>query len=127
MVIILFFFFFQAEDGIRYIGVTGVQTCALPISAMLRSPERTLYGPSYGVDRSSSSCTAQFGPPVMTSEANSRWMPYFTSAEVSGEPSAQVSPGRRVYVQVRPPSVLRPGAVARSGTVRAPCGPGSGA
>src|SRR3712207_9444079 len=25
-------FFFQAEDGIRGIGVTGVQTCALPIS-----------------------------------------------------------------------------------------------
>src|SRR3712207_8657191 len=29
--ICLFFFFFQAEDGIRDIGVTGVQTCALPI------------------------------------------------------------------------------------------------
>src|SRR5215217_3241483 len=28
------FFFFQAEDGIRDIGVTGVQTCALPISAL---------------------------------------------------------------------------------------------
>ena len=28
---ISFFFFFQAEDGIRDIGVTGVQTCALPI------------------------------------------------------------------------------------------------
>src|SRR3712207_7216286 len=27
-----FVFFFQAEDGIRDIGVTGVQTCALPIS-----------------------------------------------------------------------------------------------
>src|SRR3712207_8183866 len=27
----LFVFFFQAEDGIRDIGVTGVQTCALPI------------------------------------------------------------------------------------------------
>src|SRR5438445_11399430 len=26
------FFFFQAEDGIRDIGVTGVQTCALPIA-----------------------------------------------------------------------------------------------
>src|SRR3712207_7271545 len=26
-------FFFQAEDGIRDIGVTGVQTCALPILA----------------------------------------------------------------------------------------------
>ena len=28
----MFYFFFQAEDGIRDIGVTGVQTCALPIS-----------------------------------------------------------------------------------------------
>src|SRR5215471_17537587 len=27
------FFFFQAEDGIRDLYVTGVQTCALPISA----------------------------------------------------------------------------------------------
>src|SRR3712207_8014289 len=31
------FFFFQAEDGIRDIGVTGVQTCALPISPSPRS------------------------------------------------------------------------------------------
>src|SRR3712207_8654369 len=29
----LYIFFFQAEDGIRDIGVTGVQTCALPIYA----------------------------------------------------------------------------------------------
>ena len=28
---LFFCFFFQAEDGIRDIGVTGVQTCALPI------------------------------------------------------------------------------------------------
>src|SRR5437764_11284356 len=28
---VLFFFFFQAEDGIRDTSVTGVQTCALPI------------------------------------------------------------------------------------------------
>src|SRR3989475_8964344 len=28
----IFFFFFQAEDGIRDLTVTGVQTCALPIS-----------------------------------------------------------------------------------------------
>src|SRR2546422_6045911 len=28
----VFFFFFQAEDGIRDVAVTGVQTCALPIS-----------------------------------------------------------------------------------------------
>src|SRR5256886_11846930 len=29
---LLSFFFFQAEDGIRDLTVTGVQTCALPIS-----------------------------------------------------------------------------------------------
>src|SRR6266508_3489796 len=33
-----FFLFFQAEDGIRYGHVTGVQTCALPI----------MYGPVAG-------------------------------------------------------------------------------
>src|SRR5436189_5725365 len=32
-VCIFFVFFFQAEDGIRDTSVTGVQTCALPISA----------------------------------------------------------------------------------------------
>src|SRR2546429_6790818 len=32
----VFCFFFQAEDGIRDVAVTGVQTCALPISAGLR-------------------------------------------------------------------------------------------
>src|SRR3712207_9387179 len=37
----LFFFFFQAEDGIRDIGVTGVQTCALPI---LPLEEAALFG-----------------------------------------------------------------------------------
>src|SRR2546422_5876401 len=35
-VLSFFFFFFQAEDGIRDVAVTGVQTCALPISPMLR-------------------------------------------------------------------------------------------
>src|SRR2546422_5816496 len=31
-----FFFFFQAEDGIRDVAVTGVQTCALPIFPSIR-------------------------------------------------------------------------------------------
>src|SRR5207302_8306920 len=42
------FFFFQAEDGIRDFHVTGVQTCALPISlAVIARPvaETTLTGP----------------------------------------------------------------------------------
>src|SRR2546422_2349296 len=35
-----FIFFFQAEDGIRDVAVTGVQTCALPIC---RLPRRHVY------------------------------------------------------------------------------------
>src|SRR5438132_10664141 len=35
------FFFFQAEDGIRDHCVTGVQTCALPISAPRRARARS--------------------------------------------------------------------------------------
>src|SRR5258706_5851879 len=56
-VFICFFFFFQAEDGIRDWSVTGVQTCALPISSRRRhtrqqalprarpSPNQLLPGP----------------------------------------------------------------------------------
>src|SRR6516162_10993940 len=37
---LLFFFFFQAEDGIRDYKVTGVKTCALPIFSGLQSTVR---------------------------------------------------------------------------------------
>src|SRR5947207_5686497 len=43
----VFFFFFQAEDGIRDHCVTGVQTCALPISGKL---SRSVLFPSYIYD-----------------------------------------------------------------------------
>src|SRR5260370_22257669 len=45
----LFFFFFQAEDGIRDSSVTGVQTCALPISRPRRHAARASIAecPSY--------------------------------------------------------------------------------
>src|SRR5256884_6088809 len=41
------FFFFQAEDGIRDVAVTGVQTCALPISgrAGIHRPTETTRAP----------------------------------------------------------------------------------
>src|SRR2546426_8886320 len=42
----IFFFFFQAEDGIRDYKVTGVQTCALPIYV-----PRDLLGSELGVAR----------------------------------------------------------------------------
>src|SRR5208282_26138 len=43
-----FFFFFQAEDGIRDATVTGVQTCALPISARRTSSLPAPHRPQRG-------------------------------------------------------------------------------
>src|SRR5256886_12944786 len=37
-------FFFQAEDGIRDLTVTGVQTCALPIYPKLRTKRTAAHG-----------------------------------------------------------------------------------
>src|SRR5258706_11069003 len=42
-----FFFFFQAEDGIRDWSVTGVQTCALPISRARAQPARGIGGQNH--------------------------------------------------------------------------------
>src|SRR5690606_39788026 len=39
-------FFFQAEDGIRDFHVTGVQTCALPISLVTAAAQREMIIPS---------------------------------------------------------------------------------
>src|SRR2546430_11865614 len=51
---ISYFFFFQAEDGIRDLTVTGVQTCALPIyrgaPLLRRLVERSHVGPKQLVE-----------------------------------------------------------------------------
>src|SRR5689334_24460339 len=48
--VFIFFFFFQAEDGIRDGTVTGVQTCALPISRCAHARiVRMRRGTRYGV------------------------------------------------------------------------------
>src|SRR5256885_10775170 len=49
---VCFFFFFQAEDGIRDYKVTGVQTCALPISAHHHPKERAALLFSWACERS---------------------------------------------------------------------------
>src|SRR5256885_10369220 len=49
--VFVFFFFFQAEDGIRDYKVTGVQTCALPICGLTRAVVEALrYGESLSDD-----------------------------------------------------------------------------
>src|SRR2546429_1578690 len=45
-VLVCFFFFFQAEDGIRDVAVTGVQTCALPIS---EKRTKSFYSAKYAI------------------------------------------------------------------------------
>src|SRR2546422_6620568 len=67
-----FFFFFQAEDGIRDVAVTGVQTCALPISTGAR-PGR----------KSTSSSTAS------------------TLAASRPSPTAKSAPSRRATMRAR--------------------------
>src|SRR5437016_1476687 len=53
----MFFFFFQAEDGIRDWSVTGVQTCALPIST---SGDRPVQGPNLLYWKSNPYLTSKF-------------------------------------------------------------------
>src|SRR5256885_7104912 len=65
-------FFFQAEDGIRDYKVTGVQTCALPISRI----------PSGGFhwDVSGSGGSFQTGVPAKTQSTNGQSLTFSTNS-----------------------------------------------
>src|SRR5438874_7141863 len=82
-----FFFFFQAEDGIRDLYVTGVQTCALPISAgtrgrMARPMTRRPTDTARCRDRRSRRARGRWAPGQRSEErrvgkeCRSRWSPY---------------------------------------------------
>src|SRR5207245_8172941 len=78
--LLLFFFFFQAEDGIRDATVTGVQTCALPISSIACGDLITLSSPQ-AIDVGKVRAALQ---PInlrseerrVGKECRSRWWPY---------------------------------------------------
>src|SRR6266536_5992644 len=75
-----FFFFFQAEDGIRDPLVTGVQTCALPIWADC-APSSTSSARRTSAPRSTRAARATCSPPRseerrVGKECRSRWSPY---------------------------------------------------
>src|SRR2546430_15585856 len=53
-VVTRFFFFFQAEDGIRDLTVTGVQTCALPIFDAAEAARRPAPAPARRLGRGGS-------------------------------------------------------------------------
>src|SRR2546430_7905071 len=70
-------FFFQAEDGIRYLTVTGVQTCALPI---LGRRDATSRGANSSLNSSAaaspSNRTGRSEERRVGKECRSRWSPY---------------------------------------------------
>src|SRR5256885_10012968 len=57
-------FFFQAEDGIRDYKVTGVQTCALPISSPTGSGHNRSRSEEEGFHQSVSAESGQHSPPI---------------------------------------------------------------
>src|SRR5439155_6745088 len=89
-------FFFQAEDGIRDGHVTGVQTCALPISShrlqlgvnadqwtMRRRgraeiAHKTIFGANFDVPNAATRSVDQheIGRASLGKECRSRWSPY---------------------------------------------------
>src|SRR6266511_4493299 len=64
----LFFFFFQAEDGIRGFHVTGVQTCALPISPTRCSRLRYRETAMSFLSSRTRSAREGFGKPILRKE-----------------------------------------------------------
>src|SRR5699024_12082208 len=78
--VLICFFFFQAEDGIRDRNVTGVQTCALPISAKSesvdegRSRSGYIIGSSVGSRNKNSSAAIIVMPDATKIHASVCWM-----------------------------------------------------
>src|SRR6478672_12670044 len=70
------FFFFQAEDCIRALIVTGVQTCALPISAPARSRSAAIRSPICRCARAACRATTPRSEERRVGkECRSRWSP----------------------------------------------------
>src|SRR6266850_7858651 len=95
------FFFFQAEDGIRDYKVTGVQTCALPISCI-----RCASTPQ-------PDCTATYCTPSTAKELGTPVMPEFVRHCHTGSP---VLPSKaRKYRSFVPPAKTSPLPVVSTG------------
>src|SRR6202163_2043206 len=85
---------FQAEDGIRYRLVTGVQTCALPISSDLQT--------DFGNQRPGNRGAQQVDAFVFRSEerrvgkeCRSRWSPYHLKKKTNSRLGTRLSRTRR--------------------------------
>src|SRR2546427_8496029 len=82
----LVLFFFQAEGGIRYLTVTGVQTCALPISVRSMGPASPANGQDHADLRWTSRADRPHGPesPQLSIRALGWCVPRLRSEERRG-------------------------------------------
>src|SRR6266446_8114640 len=92
----MFYFFFQAEDGIRDYKVTGVQTCALPISSPKRWALRTQLRI---LSLSPFQTTSGSEERRVGKECRSRWSPYHEKKKkirgIGGLGTAGADPGHQ--------------------------------
>src|SRR5690348_18487091 len=100
----MLFFFFQAEDGIRDGRVTGVQTCALPISRGCACPSRMRASPMFSVDtRSRVSRNARSHSSIASQRSEERrvgkecsarwWSRYLKTNDILQSDTAECSAG----------------------------------
>src|SRR6266478_9121190 len=95
-----FFFFFQAEDGIRDLTVTGVQTCALPISASPAcSPGRPRLPARHRGLRAATAPTRSEERRV-GKECRSRWSPYHLKKKICFKRLSRSSTDAPVEVEI---------------------------
>src|SRR2546430_7303283 len=90
---ILIIFFFQAEDGIRDLTVTGVQTCALPISGrpVKCASDRKARNEKKGRFKRSCACPFHMIPRHFTAVENS-WVARSEERRVGKECRSRWSP-----------------------------------
>src|SRR5204863_4231246 len=91
-------FFFQAEDGIRDLYVTGVQTCALPISRASHKEAKKVAAASRSASKGR---TATKAPAAKSSKNKRSAMPNKTAKPAVKATVAKRSEERRVGKECR--------------------------
>src|SRR5256886_12421800 len=102
----LSFFFFQAEDGIRDLTVTGVQTCALPISRLTRGRRLARFPPTLTVDKLARRRQAPVSP--VSSPAHHEVLRPMRSEEHTSELQSQSNLVCRLLLETKKPTHTHP-------------------